>query len=359
MFFSSGVRPRAAIISAPPVGPHDGLTLEVIRHALQSRPRAAARGSGSSREAELLAELAHSHASAFTAQESRLHGLTLMQLTLVKQLLKREGGSDSDKPTKGPEKPVYVGAKVGTRKSKAAAAALGAAPVVIERRTKRAMNHEALVDGCEADAVQRHFCYVLHRPGTAGGATARSGGSRCSGRTTYVGYTIDPARRLRQHNGLISGGAAGTRGGRGSWGFLFVVAVGPPPSLSDAVALSAGADSGCLMPFRMHEGLSLEWHLKRRGRHGRKKVPGTRGKGDGGRNASALPDAPSPLLSPLPDPVARRIERLKDALQHRKFAPFSSRFIVYAAQDHIDVVRAVLSGLPCRVQPLTDLLRPD
>ena len=44
---------------------------------------------------------------------------------------------------------------------------------------------------------QRHHCYLLrsrHRP-------AR----------TYVGYTVAPARRLRQHNGELQGGARATR----------------------------------------------------------------------------------------------------------------------------------------------------
>lgn len=40
---------------------------------------------------------------------------------------------------------------------------------------------------------------------------------------TYNGYTCDINKRLRQHNGEISGGAGGTRRHRGKWKILALV----------------------------------------------------------------------------------------------------------------------------------------
>lgn len=75
-----------------------------------------------------------------------------------------------------------------------------------------------------------HHCYILHN-------TLRPS-------TTYNGYTVHPARRLRQHNGELAGGAKATsrllkRGGR--WTFLAIVS---------AEGLTK------------HTGLSLEWHCR-------------------------------------------------------------------------------------------------
>ena len=56
---------------------------------------------------------------------------------------------------------------------------------------------------------------------------------------TYIGYTVDPDRRLRQHNWEIKGGAKTTRGRR--WKLVAVV------ELPDK-----------------HKGLSFEWHWKHR-----------------------------------------------------------------------------------------------
>lgn len=77
------------------------------------------------------------------------------------------------------------------------------------------------------DNVQNHYCYILYNVKQP----------QC----TYVGYTTNPTRRLRQHNGIISGGARATIG-KSEWAFLVLVT---SPS------------------FNKHTGLSFEWHLKR------------------------------------------------------------------------------------------------
>ena len=159
----------------------------------------------------------------------------------------------------------------------------------------------------------RHVCYALHLPDDSRGRT-------------YVGYTVDPLRRLRQHNGELRGGARATAratpGGHtgGAWRHLFVI-----------VVERADGDFGA------HEALSLEWHLKR-GRGGgarAKKAPRCNNRG-----------------------VARRLELLREALCLPKFERFRGRIAVFVDEAHIDSAFAVLvdaAGPPCCVMPLGTL----
>jgi hypothetical protein len=112
-----------------------------------------------------------------------------------------------------------------------------------------------------------------------------------------VGYTVDPARRLRQHNGELRGGARRTHGAL--WDILFVVGVHHPG-------------------FGAHEGLSMEWHLKRP----------PRGCGDACSG------------------VRRRIAALPEVLSMRKFAAFARCVDVYVHPAFVDDVWLAL--LPVR-----------
>jgi predicted GIY-YIG superfamily endonuclease len=87
----------------------------------------------------------------------------------------------------------------------------------------------------EEEQPQKQHCYILY-----------------SGNRTYVGYTVNPARRVRQHNGLIKGGARATRRAT-NWAFLAIVMATEPTTLTKCQALS------------------LEWHLKHP--NGRKRHP--------------------------------------------------------------------------------------
>ena len=317
-------------------GPPLSLTKDIIIQQLEKSPRAAPRGSGTTRDDLIHQSLRSQHPLAVGAQEGRTQGITGMQLSLVKQLVRREGGQQS---TEG------LGAVTASAKSKSKS-------LKVAKETQDSKTSDLEDPGLSASARQ-HFCYVLTKP---------SGGARGvgSGRTTYVGYTVDPERRLRQHNGQISGGARGTRGGRGSWSFLFVITALPTSPAATMANTSVASTSPSEASFGAHEGLSLEWHLKRRQRaHGKR--PRRSGKSRGTQAVSepgtaAVDGTPEALLlSSLPKPISYRLGVLKEALQHPKFSAFISRFIVYVSSEHMDTVTTLLSGLPCSVRPITEL----
>lgn len=70
-----------------------------------------------------------------------------------------------------------------------------------------------------------HYCYILY--------------DKLS-KKTYVGYTVDPTKRLRQHQGILKGGAKYTTK-KGDWSFLAIIA---SPE------------------FTHNTALSFEWHVK-------------------------------------------------------------------------------------------------
>ena len=73
-----------------------------------------------------------------------------------------------------------------------------------------------------------HYCYIIINE---------------SKKHTYVGYTVKPERRIRQHNGEIKGGARYTHRHCPNWSFVALI--------------SSDCES-----FDNHLALSLEWHMK-------------------------------------------------------------------------------------------------
>jgi len=57
-----------------------------------------------------------------------------------------------------------------------------------------------------------HYCYLLENEKRRNSTTLKK-----KERPYYIGYTVNPTRRLRQHNGIISNGAKKTQSGRGHW----------------------------------------------------------------------------------------------------------------------------------------------
>ena len=115
-------------------------------------------------------------------------------------------------------------------------------------------NISGLTVGRMADT--KHYCYILWN-------NART--------HTYAGYTVNPKRRLRQHNGELVGGAKYTSK-FGPWSFAFIVS----------------CDT-----WDNHKALSFEWHLKP---HSRKRITS---------------------FKPV---IERRFDLLCKAFQHPKFA---------------------------------------
>ena len=81
----------------------------------------------------------------------------------------------------------------------------------------------------ELNNTYPHFCYILKSVNP-------------ESNYTYNGYTVNLERRLRQHNGEITGGARTTKARR-PWEFIMILA-----SESDK--------------FNRSTGLSLEWHIR-------------------------------------------------------------------------------------------------
>ena len=123
---------------------------------------------------------------------------------------------------------------------------------------------------------QTHYCYMLINE---------------SKRNTYVGYTVTPLKRIRQHNCEIKGGAKYTKKFGPNWSFVLVL---------------TSPD------FDNHLALSLEWHMKPHGR--KQQVPG--------------------------NPIDRRIALLQKALVHCKFE--NAPITMYVAPYYIDRFRIAM-----------------
>jgi len=79
-------------------------------------------------------------------------------------------------------------------------------------RLSAASPQEVATPAKQAAAAPAAYCYIL-------GQTSHL--SRGTGKT-YNGYTVNLKRRLRQHNGIIKGGAHATRG-NGPWEFIAIM----------------------------------------------------------------------------------------------------------------------------------------
>ena len=133
-----------------------------------------------------------------------------------------------------------------------------------------------------------HFCYILINE---------------TRKHTYVGYTVSPLKRLRQHNGEITGGARYTKRHGPNWSFVAIIA--------------------CPM-FDNHRALSLEWHMKP---HGRKSK-----------------------LYAMQDPVLNRIALLKKALELPKFQDAHTFWIHVPNDEYRNLFTSSFSCFGSRVE---------
>ena len=123
----------------------------------------------------------------------------------------------------------------------------------------------------------QHFCYIVEN-GTK--------------RNTYAGYTVNPTRRLRQHNGALAGGAKYTKTFGPIWTFALVLT---SPN------------------FDNHRALSLEYHMKPHGK----------------RTAAKYKKN---VMQTQKSPIGRRIDLLCAAMKHPKF--HGELIYVYVCPDY-------------------------
>ena len=132
---------------------------------------------------------------------------------------------------------------------------------------------------------QKHYCYIVMNE---------------TRRNTYVGYTVTPNKRIRQHNGEIKGGAKYTSRYGPNWSFVLVLT--------------------CIA-FDNHLALSLEWHMKPHGIKWNVKETSS-------------------------DLVQKRIDLLIKALKHPNFCNIQETIHVYVEDKHIERFSMALMQFP-------------
>ena len=90
--------------------------------------------------------------------------------------------------------------------------------------------------------MSKQYCYIIRIAGKSSSGEQPLAASAAGKNRTYVGYTIEPKRRIQQHNGILKGGAKATSISN-NWQFLAIIT----------------SDSEL---FTKVLALSVEWHLK-------------------------------------------------------------------------------------------------